>query len=381
MSLPAYLHVHTHFSPGGGPASPEQWCDRAAELGYSVLGVTDRSPMAGFPRLHEAARKAGITPLFGMELDLLLPGSARGSTITQPVALFVCEPDGFSSLAQIAAAAFAGWPAQETPLPLETLSRYAQGLVLLILGGDEAGALSPFVTLPQKKQAELSDLMRAAFGERFFLGVPHAGQPGDNALAGQITQAALAAGIAPLALPSARYLAPEGAPAYEALRLARQQAGWPRSTDNASTSSVAAARPGSQYLRSPEDAGQLFQAQPEALANTGRLVELCSGAQLQAWREQTTSPAAEPLKQLASRNLLTLLGTGTLPGEIEQRLDAEVALSEANGHTAAWFALASICNEARAQRIPLGAPRGAADGSLLAYALGASHLNPMAYPP
>src|SRR5688500_18872674 len=120
MSLFTYLHIHTHFSLGGGPASPEKWCRQASALGYKSIGIPARTPMAGFPRFETAARSEGLTPVFGIELDLLLPGS-KSTPLVQPALLFACDQAGLSNLARVSSLAHEGWPSVEAAVPLDRL--------------------------------------------------------------------------------------------------------------------------------------------------------------------------------------------------------------------------------------------------------------------
>ncbi len=380
----AYLHLHTHFSRGGGPGSPGDWCRRAAELGYSSVGISDRAPMAGFPVFHSASNRAGLSAIYGAELDLLLPaGGARNSApVSQPVVLFARDQDGMANLAKLSTLACAGWPGSEAPIEWKTLAAHSGGLLLVLLGGDEAGALSPFVSANGKMLAEWGSLIGNSFAETAFAGLPHSGRPGDNALAEQVAAAAKGMGLPLLAMPTARYLHAEDAPAYEALRLARERAGWASTP----TSSTAPDRPGPYYLRPPEEAAALFEQWPSSVENVARVVETCGGVGIGDWGlgvgvARSSGGEVSALGQLASRRLASLLGVDELPEDAQARLDAEIGVVDRNGDEGAWLALAHISKETSTgtDQIPLGAPLGMADGSLLAYALGLSPINPMPY--
>jgi len=394
MSLFTYLHIHTHFSLGGGPASPKKWCRQASELGYKAIGISDRAPLAGFPRFEEAAHSEGLTPVFGVELDLLLPGGSKSAPLLQPALLFAYDHNGLSNLGRVCSLAHEGWPGVEAGVPLDYLIAHANGLVVILLGGDEAGALAPIMSLMPKKRNEIGNLLRESFGERAFLGVPHSGRPGDGMLAGQVVRAAGEMGLPPVALPTARYLDAADAPSYEALRLARQKAGWPRESTaiGPPTGSTTSDSPGPQYLRPPDEAAALFAEWPDALENVARIVEICSGAnRLALGTEHVQGEDAISLMQVAEQKLLGITGVGELPTVAKERLQAEVAVCEQSGRVGSWLALTSV-RELAAQGIqtseriqaipvPLGAALGMADGSLLAYAFGLSSLDPLPYPP
>src|SRR6476646_865222 len=256
MSNFAYLHLHTRYSRGGGPAAPEEWCRRAAELGYTRLGFTDRSPLAGLPSIYRSAKNAGLTPLYGIELDIHLHfgGARKAEPVPQPAILFARNREGMVNLARIASEAYSGWPGDEKAVDWDILAANSAGLLLILLGGDEAGALTPLVGASDKKQVGWAGAVKATFGGAVFVGVPHSGRSGDIVLAAQVVSAADLLGLPVVATPTARYLRPEDAPSYEALKAARRRAGWPRDDTASSTASIAPDRPGHDYLRSPEEA-------------------------------------------------------------------------------------------------------------------------------
>jgi DNA polymerase-3 subunit alpha len=382
MSNFAYLRVHSRFSRGGGPAAPEEWCWRAVELGYGAIAFTDRAPLAGLPAMHRAAGETGLRPLYGIELNLLLPadGGRKGDTVSQPVLVLARGHGGISSLAGVASEAYSGWPGTEKALSWDVLAANSAGLLLVLLGGDEAGVLTPCVTVPTKKLAVWASAAKAAFSQAIYVGIPHSGRPGDGILAGQVYSAAIALELPVVATPTARYLRAEDAPGYEALKTARRRAGWPRDdAANASTGSVAPDLPGPDYLRPPEEAAALYAQWPEAIENVGHIVELC-GLSAERWPFPVeTAPGDRAfLGELARKRLLARLSADSPPADIAARLDNELEI--AGNQSGAWVALGELVDLAgrgpAAGASPVGAPAGAASGSLLAYTLGISPLMP-----
>src|SRR5687768_12790739 len=150
MSQIVPLHVHTHFSSLGGPGSPREWCARAAALGYEALGVADRGPLVAHLELAAAAREAGIKPLFGMEVDLLLAlppadepkgkkkseGGSQKSEVVQPILLFARDGEGLDNLAALASVAYKGWPRREQAITWEAVASRAGGLLAVLLAAD-----------------------------------------------------------------------------------------------------------------------------------------------------------------------------------------------------------------------------------------------------
>ncbi len=368
----AYLHVHTHFSRSGGPSSPAEWCRKAVALGYKALAMADRAPLTGLPAFIDAARCEGLTPIVGVELDVLLPlvEGRKAKPISTPAVLFARDGEGMANLSKLCALTYAGWPASEDPVEWDALIKHSGGLVLVLPGLDDAGVISTVMGLTPKKLAELGGALKEHFGDAAFVGLPHSGHPEDSTLASQVASAAGHMGLPVLAFPTARYLQPEDALSYEALRSAREHAGWPRIGKQKAEGGRQA------YLRGPDEVAALFGEWPSAVENMGRLVEICSGVRNEG---QELDADIGTLRSVAERRLLDLLGSAELPGDVRERLDAELRVVGRYGRAQAWLALGSLVEAARANRVPLGAPLGMADGALLAYALGVSSLNPMPY--
>jgi DNA polymerase III subunit alpha len=370
MSELAYLHVHTRFSLGGGPSSPRDWCLRASELGYKALGIADRAPLAGMAAFARAAASAGLTPIYGVELDLRLP-EAGGEQPVQPALLFATGPEGLRNLMKLSSQAYAGWPRAVQAIGSDDLASHSGGLVLVLPGWSESGVLTPLLSAHEGGVTEWVAGLNSQF-EHLFIGLPHSGGPGDDALAARVAEAASSLGLRLAALPTARYLRAEHAQGYRALRLARERAGW--------AGSAAGGGPGEdtapQFLRPPGEAAALFAEWPQAIENAAAIVQMCSAEPVDLgslWRHET-GPALEELKARAKQHLPGIAGEEEHLAGFGQRLDAELAALGGCASPVAWRALASLADLARSTRAPLGAPLGGADGSLLAAALGVSGL-------
>jgi DNA polymerase-3 subunit alpha len=374
MSDFTYLRVHTHFSAGGGPASPAEWCRQAAALGYKALALADRGPLAGLNAFVDAARREELTPICGVELDVLLPtGDARRTEhISTPAVLFARDSVGLESLSRLCALAYAGWPSSEEAITWEALVEHSPGLVLVLLCEDATGAATALVDLAPKKLAEVGSALRAHYCDAAFLGLPHAGDAEASALSDQVASAAEHMGLPLVAMPVACYLKSDDALSYAALCSAREQAGW------VGVRSQGSGVRSQEYLRSPDEAAALFSKWPLAVENVARIVEMCDKIQNSEFRIQNSDNSAA-LGRIAERRLLELLSVEELPVDVRDRLDTELVVVERYGRAQAWLALGSLVEVARSSRVPLGAPLGMADGALLSFALGLSSLNPMPY--
>lgn len=376
MSDFTYLSLHTHFSRAGGPASPAEWSARARELGYASLGIADRAPLSGWPAFHLSSGE-GITPIYGMEADLALPPDSdrKSRTQTDPLlqgALLIARsPEGARNLAALASVAYSGWPSNEAPITWDALTAHAAGLIVILLGGDEAGALQPIAEAEPKRAQSWVASLKTAFNDALYIGLPHSGRPGDAALAETISVRAAQLTVPMVALPTARYLQPADAPAYEALKIARARAGWPG--ESASATSIASDREGFDYLRPPGEVEALYAKWPESLRNVGIIAQQASeaGAWPFATPDATSGAPNSTLLELARTRLQS---TSALTPEAEQTLSQELTHYQTWGSAGAHSALASIAQHASNPQaaVPVGSSIGFVPISLLSYALGLS---------
>ncbi len=379
MSEFTYLNVHTHFSRAGGPASPASWFERARDLGYSSLAVSDRAPLAAWPAAYAAARASGLTLIYAFEADLLFPPETarRGKPepALQSALLIAHSVQGARNLAHLATTAYTGWPAVETAIDWPTLASHSAGVVLILLGGDEAGAPQPITSASGKQRNSWASAIKAAFPTTAYIGLPHSDRAGDTALAEVIASSAQSLGLPLVATPPARYLQPGDAPAYESLKLARRKAGWPSDVANPSTitTSIAPDRPGYDYLRPPSEVAVLYSRWPQAIENTAIIAALAF--QLSAWPfapAPSTQGRAYLLETAQSR--LAQLSPTTDDSPNPERFAAELATFTRWGDAAAWIALAQLATFTASAdiSIPMGDHVGLPTNSLLAYALGLS---------
>ncbi|MDQ6693759.1 MAG: PHP domain-containing protein, partial [Chloroflexota bacterium] len=374
------LFVHTHFSSTGGPASPDEWCAAASDLGYSSLGIADRGPLAGHPAFARAARKHGITPLFGMELSLALPGTSTSTSTSGPllqsVVLFCKSPEGLPNLSRLAEAAYGEWPGKEKSLLLDDLLAHSAGLLFVLAPTGEGYGVPTYSDLPENLLLDLGSKVKAAFGDAAFVGVlPGSSEAVEDT--GKAADAVRLLGLPPVAFTYARYLS-GGAAAFRALRLARRDADW--SQEPVGSGAVPSVEDQPEHLKSSGEARDLFTGDKEAWGNRGRIVDLCSGAaSLFSGQAADAQGERATLLEVVEAKLRTLLQVETLSDGVKQRLDEELALAEKQGTLASWSGIRLLADLSLNMSMPLGAPLGSAEGSLLGFAFGISPLDPTPY--
>ncbi len=162
----AELHAVSAFSFLAGASEPETLVERAAELGIEALAVTDRNGVYGAPRLHRAARAAGIRPIFGAEIALV-PEAVPVPQGTPPARLTVLALDrtGWRNLCRLLTAAAHGRRKGEAAASWTQVEAHAAGLVCLT-GGDEGPLARALATGGPAAAAETLDRLAGIFPGR-----------------------------------------------------------------------------------------------------------------------------------------------------------------------------------------------------------------------
>ncbi|MEW6516844.1 MAG: DNA polymerase III subunit alpha [candidate division FCPU426 bacterium] len=339
-----YLHVHSHYSILDGASPPEDLCQRARELGYDALGLTDTNSLAGVLAFRAASREAGIRPLYGAALSASLP-AAWGEPLAVVLAL---DGEGFGELCRLV-----------TARQLEPEFDLAASLANT---SPHVAILCPGLALARRVRASRPQDVYLAIGE----------SSGRGELAGQ--QAA-AEGIPAVFAPAARFSRPEEVAVHRALRAVAE------GTTLAGLGTASAAGPGAALAPLEEMkkfAGFLARAQAQA----GELAGRCQGAPPDAAFQFPAYPCPgrwrefDYLRYICEQGLAQRLRRPNR--RAWQRLRRELAVI-AEKHFAGYFlAVWDIAAEAKRRGIPT-VGRGSAANSLAAFALGITHVDPMAH--
>ena len=368
MTEPAFVELHCHscFSLLDGASTPEALVARAAALGMPALALTDHNNLYGAVRLAEAARAAGIRPIFGAELTL-----SGGHHLT----LLVENETGWGRLCRLISLAQHQAAKGEAALPLETLAGKTAGL--LALSGCRQGEIA--AALLQNNQAAAVQAVhryRELFGpDNFWLELQHHLLPADDRLAGQLVELARQTGAGYVATNNVHYASRADRPLQEVLLCIRHRTSLARAGRRL--------RPNSEYYLKPgRQLAPLFAAWPAALANTLELADRCR-FELQAGLQ--TLPIFPTPAGLTPSQYLQQLGEATLPrrypagsARARRQLAHELAIIDQAGLANYFLIVADIVRFAREQEIRIQG-RGSAANSLTAYLLDISPIDPLAH--
>ena len=377
-----HLHLHTEFSLVDGLLRIKPLMARARELGMGALALTDQCNLFALVRFYKAAQGAGIKPLVGV--DLWVEGDeARPGRL-----VLLCQDDtGYRNLTGLVSRSYQEGRAQGRPTVKRAwLGGATDGLIALSggLAGDVGQALAG--GYPERAR-ELVDHWERLFPGRFYLEVSRTGRAGEEDYLHAGVALAAEAGIPVVATNDVRFLVAEDFEAHEArvcIHEGRTLADPRRPRDYSPE----------QYLRSPAEMAELFADLPEALENTVEIARRCNlkltlgRNHLPAFPLPAGKGAEEWLAEEARRGLEQRLA-GILDAAApdhasrrqayEERLDHELKVIIEMGFPGYFLIVADFILWAKENGIPVGPGRGSGAGSLVAYALGITDLDPIQF--
>jgi error-prone DNA polymerase len=364
------LHVHSFFDFGRGVSSPARLVERAAELGYESVALTDRNGVYGAVELHQAARKHGIHALIGATVML------RQDADLWPLPLLAASRRGYAALNELLTVAHE--QGGEVTLPM--LEAHATDLHAL--SGGRAGA--PSRLLAARRFGELDrllDRLSAIYPDRFWIQLYFGAHPGDRRRARYLRTLARQRGLPAVAAPEVRYATAELHPLHDALTCARLGVTvddpHPERPQN---DGLAIPRPDLSDLTPLADPPLLL---PDVLANTEALAQACRWPLLP---DRLVPPKARvpdgvsPEEHLERRAYQALVeryrGEALLTAR--SRLEEELATVRALGFAEFFLAAAEITDHCHDRGI-VASGRGSAAASILCYLLGVTQADPMAH--
>ncbi len=258
MTSPPYieLHAHTNFSFLDGACDPETLVDRAVELGYPALAITDTNGLYGIVRFSQQARETGLRPIFGATIIL---------DTGHPLVLLVENAHGYANLSHLISTAQLNSPKGEARVGRDLLAGHTDGLIALGRA-DIAEALLSNRSIDARRIAlDWRDL----FGpDNFFIELRHHNLPLHEHLCHALTRLARSLRIPTVAANNVHYTVPDGRRLQDVLTCIRHHT----TLDNAADLLYPNAE---RYLKSPLQMTRLFRRWPEALAATVAIADRC----------------------------------------------------------------------------------------------------------
>jgi DNA polymerase-3 subunit alpha len=378
-----HLHTHSEYSLLDGANRIPELVDHVRSLGMDSLAVTDHGNLHCAWTFHEEARAKGIRPILGFEAYLAF--GPRGLMQKPPGApahyshlvLLATSPAGYHNLVRLSSIGFLEGFYRRPRIDKEVLAQYSEGIVCL------AACLSGEIAL-WLRQGNYEEARRSAewfartFGEgNFWLEVQQHGISDEAVVNAGMFRLGEELGLGVVATNDAHYLRREDAEAHDLLLAigTGSELDDPRRFRFTGEES---------YVKSEAEMAALFADHPEALRNTTTVADRCEFTFEKRYfvprfpRPEGYASDEALLEDLARRGAAARYGD-PLPPAVAERLDYELGVINQAGYAGYFLIVQDFIAAARAREIPVGPGRGSAAGSLVAYALGITNVDPLRF--
>ena len=389
---PPFVHLHNHsdFSLLDGASKIENLVDTALAMGMPSLALTDHGNLFGAIQFYGIARKKGLKPILGCEIYVAKESRHKktgGGDQSNHLVLLAENLDGYHNLSRLASYGFLQGFYYKPRIDKELLSQYSGGLIAL--SACLKGAV-PQKLLMEQPDAALAEAMelRDIFGpENFYLELQDHNLPAQRRINPAIIEMAQKTGIPLVCTNDTHYLRREDSVAHDVLlcigtgKVVSQPDRMRYETDQF-------------YFKSPDEMYQLWGHVPEAMHNTVRIAERCSlqiettqplppfevppGFTSDSYFERTVRSGFEERRT----HLRSLWDAGQLKYSIsdyEQRLSFEIEMIQRMNFSSYFLIVWDLIKYARDHAIPVGPGRGSVVGSLVAYSMRITDIDPLQY--
>jgi DNA polymerase-3 subunit alpha len=374
----AHLHVHSEYSLLDGACKIDKLAARAAEFEQPALGLTDHGVMNGSVELYKACRKHGVKPILGLEAYFVDDRSIREGKIERNHLTLLAQSDeGFRNLTKLSSAGFLeGLHRGKPGVDMELLQRYSGGVIAL--SGCLASRASRRIVdgRLQDARAHLDDLVNVFGPENVYFEIQRNGIAEQDQVNEAIVKFAREMGRSLVATADVHYLRREDYHHHAALLCVQTKSTLAAPKMSFDTNEF--------YLKSSDEMAEAFADFPEALASTLEIAERCDvsieldGQLIPRFDTPNGEPERDHLRALVTEGLRRRYGD-PIPADAQERADMELGVIDKMGFNAYFLIVHDFVAYAKSNGIAVGPGRGSAAGSIVAYSLLITDVDPLRY--
>ena len=381
QSIPfVHLHTHTEYSLLDGASRIPELIAEAKNLGMKALAMTDHGQMYGAVTFYKEAKKAGIKPIIGCEI-YLAPQSRRDTFEVDGVRyyhliLLAENETGYRNLVQLVSLANLEGVYYKPRVDKELLRKYHEGLICL--SACVAGEIPQALVRDNMERADrLVQEYIDIFGRNnFFLEIQKHGLADEKKAAAGLVELAKKHKLGLVVTNDAHYIHRADHEFHDVLLCIQMG----KTLDDPNRMRF---NSDDYYLKSAEEMAELFPEYPEAMENTVRIAERCNvdfsfgNHYLPKFPLPEGTTEEEYLRRLCEEKLTSRYNPVT--AKVQERLDYELSIIHRMGFDSYFLVVWDFINYARQQAIAVGPGRGSAAGSIVAYVLGITDIDPLKY--
>jgi DNA polymerase-3 subunit alpha len=374
------LRIFSCYTMLEGAIDPKAIAKQAKKLDFPAAAVTDRNGLYGAMPFTDACLAEGVQPIVGTLLGVARPGTPEGkSPIIDWLPLYAQDETGYRNLCALVSSAHLDRPVEDTAhVSVEKLEGRTEGLIALTGGGE--GALARLIAEGQEPAAEaLADRLETLFPGRLYVELSRRGDPVEQAAETGLIELAYSRNLPLVATNPAAYLDAAFHRAHDAMLCIAQSSQLDRDDRERSSTET--------WLKPAAEMRTLFADLPEAIENSAVIARRCGfGAPKRKPILPRTAgdveEEAEQLRRDARAGLAQRLSHYDELSEADRqayadRLEYELDVIAGMGFPGYFLIVADFIKWAKAQGIPVGPGRGSGAGSVVAWALTITDLDPM----
>lgn len=371
-----HLHVHTEYSLLDGACRIDKLFDYIKEDGQDAIAITDHGVMYGSVAFFDAAKAAGVKPIIGCEVYVATRSRHdKVKTVdgNHHLILLCKDETGYKNLIKMVSAGFTEGFYRKPRIDKELLMKYHEGLICL--SGCLAGEVSSLILDGEDQKAEeTAKWYKSLFGDDYYIEIQDHGLSEDAIVVPRLIALARKLDIQLVATNDAHYISRDDAEAQDVLLCIQTQKTL-QDKDRMSFSTP------EFYLKTAEEMYDLFSIVPEACENTNKIAEKCNfefvfgNTKLPYFEAPDGLENQEYFEKLCWEGLKRRYPAVT--PELEERLKYEIGVIKTMGYTNYYLIVFDYINYAKSQGIPVGPGRGSGAGSLAAYCVGITDIDPI----
>ncbi|MEQ8323105.1 MAG: DNA polymerase III subunit alpha [Vicingaceae bacterium] len=379
----SHLHCHSRFSVLQATCEIKEMVNTAVEMGMPALALTDKGNMFGAFKFHKAAMEKGIKPIIGCEFNLCLDHTDKSRQDNGSAQVLLAKnKEGYINLCKMNAVAFISGFYYVPRIDKEVLKNHKNGLIATSSG--LRGEVSELLLNQGDKQAEEAFKWWVdEFGEDFYVELVRHGLDEEKVMEDFLLKMAKKHKVKVMAANNVFYVQQEDANAHDILMCVKD--GEQQSTPIGKGRGFRFGFPNQEYyFKSSDQMAEMFGDIPQAIANIAEIVEKVEEYPL---KRDVLLPAFQIpddftdqddyLKHLAYKG--AEVRYGEINDVIKERLDFELETIKKTGYPGYFLIVQDFTREARNMGVSVGPGRGSAAGSVVAYCIGITNVDPIKY--